>query len=643
MIRNHHYFFLISLVFVMSMIWGNAHAQTPVPNSNPNTSSSGTSLNPNSAPPGIGPQSTSNGSGTCDFTELKNSLIGTESSGVGGSGVCGGYTAVNKECCAKDPKCPHKPGTCTSGKYQFMPATAAELESYKNGPENCKKMCISGVGFASAECASVQESVMDEFTLKNLHDLKKTCPAAQAAVDNGTQINSKEYGTCTATWSGILASAHLAGMNGTCAALGSGLNYDPSDGASTASDYLCAHDGLPVPEVDCNPAPYQTSSGGLAQASNTWGDTPPPPARTSAFPGGNMNSLTQALKYIWVAAFQLMTEQITAVMMQQVQGIGMLLDAKHQLETQRLFQEKTAEAHKDYHPSEQMCEIGTFVRNLAETDGRAKLTTAALAKNVLERELSSGDSPTLEGELSDLRSRIITYQEEFCRQEDDGRGTEDLCQSPADDIMQNRDINYTESIDAPLTLNVDFLDEDVTDEERSIFSLMNYLFMHRPFAELSEPLTTLNRSIEPYQDLRSIVAMRGVARNSMAHIIAEKTAGPTHENNAAPFMMALMEELGLEEDEIVEILGENPSYYAQMEILTKKIYQDPNFYVNLYDKPANVKRIRTAMRAIKLMQDRDIHNALLRREMLLSILLELRARDAQDDVTDNIGDQIARN
>jgi len=606
---NYKWYLSINIVFALLVSPLSANAQ----------------INSNAAPPGIGPQSTGNGGGVCDLTDLKNSLAGTES---GGS-----YEAVNS-------------GTCASGKYQFMQGTAQDMDAYRNGPANCKRMCKAGVGFASNECAGTQEAMMDEFTMRNLNWLKNNCPAAQAAVNSGKQISgySKCGGgnlSCTVTWSGILAGAHLGGAGGICTTLSTGADVD--DGCTSRLYYVCKHGGLSVPEADCNPSPYQTGSGGLAQGDTSWGGQPPPPARTSAFPGGQMNSLTQSLKYIWVAAFQLMTEQITAVMMQQVQGIGMLLDAKHQLETQRLFQEKTAEAHKDYHPSEQMCEIGTFVRNLAETEGRAKLTTAALAKNILDRELASGDSATREGQLSDLRGRILTYTEEFCRQEDDGGGTRLICQSPADDEMQNRDINYTESVDIPLTLEVDFLDQDVTDEERSIFTLMNYLFMHRAFPELPEPLTTLNQSVEPYQDLRSVVAMRGVARNSMAHIIAEKTAGPKHENNAGPFMMALMKELGLEDEEIIELLGENPSYFAQMEILTKKIYQDPDFYVNLYDKPANVKRTRTAMRAIKLMQDRDIHNALLRREMLLSILLELRARDKQNDITDDIGDLLFRN
>jgi hypothetical protein len=67
-----------------------------------------------------------------------------------------------------------------------------------------------------------------------------------------------------------------------------------------------------------------------------------------------------------------------------------------------------------------------------------------------------------------------------------------------------------------------------------------------------------------------------------------------------------------------------------MELLTRKMYQNPTFYAALYTKPANVERTAAAMEAIKLMQDRDRFEAALRREMLLSVLLELKLRTAQE-------------
>ena len=71
------------------------------------------------------------------------------------------------------------------------------------------------------------------------------------------------------------------------------------------------------------------------------------------------------------------------------------------------------------------------------------------------------------------------------------------------------------------------------------------------------------------------------------------------------------------------------SYDGIMEVLTKKIYQDPAFYINLYDNPENVMRQKASIKAIQLMQGWDIVKALHRREMLLAMILELKLRKQQ--------------
>jgi hypothetical protein len=334
----------------------------------------------------------------------------------------------------------------------------------------------------------------------------------------------------------------------------------------------------------------------------------------------------------WVGGLQLMTTQLTTTMMQQMQIIGTFFDAKHQLETQRLFQEKTAQAHKDYHPSEQMCEIGTFVRNLAESEKRAKLSHTAFTQGMIDRALKTGDAKT-SGISMDDDTRLRGYIEKFCSVKDNAAQNRRLCKSSVSADKQNADINYTKTIDLPLTLDINMTDNDVDNDEENIFAFLDYIFMHDSFPWIEQEKTTLTKFIEPYQDMRSLIAMRSVAQNSFAYIISEKSRGTDDtQASAAPYIKALMRDLGIDDDDIKDMLGENPSYYAQMEMLTKKIYQHPEFMSNLYDKPANVKRIKAALTAIKTMQDRDIHQAMLRREMLMSMMLELNLRKRQVDV-----------
>ena len=63
------------------------------------------------------------------------------------------------------------------------------------------------------------------------------------------------------------------------------------------------------------------------------------------------------------------------------------------------------------------------------------------------------------------------------------------------------------------------------------------------------------------------------------------------------------------------------------------MYQSPNFYTNLYEKPTNVRRISTSMEAIKLMQTRDQFELSLRKEMLLSMMLEQEIAAQVKDVS----------
>lgn len=473
-------------------------------------------------------------------------------------------------------------------------------------------------------------------------------------------------GKCTVTLSGVLGGAHLGGPGGVCKYL-SGSGYNPNDGATAISAYVCCFKGyqicdvvapgdpscnnIPSPDGVCGDPDQKNCEAGAAMSQGAGSENPdydnypdesgldlPDGPSPTHFPG-----LSEALKSIWVATLQMMTSSMTTLMMQQVESIGMIFDAKQQLENQRLLQQKTAEAHKDYHPSEQVCEVGTMVRNLASTEKYMEMSHLAFARRILKRELASGDASTAEGEKSDMKSRMKHIREVYCNVEDNGNHADYICNdNDADAVDVNRDIDYTATIDDPLSLKIDMDDGELTRDEENVFALTNNLLYHRPFPAIPEAYTTLKRLTEPFQEMRSIIAMRGIARNSISAIVSQKTEGPDHVGNAAPFMRALIKDFGLEEEEIMKLLGERPSYYAQMEILTKKLYQHPNFIVNLYDKPANVTRIRTTLRAVKSMQDQDIHDALMRREMLLSMVLEIRIRQRQAETLTDIRNTLYR-
>lgn len=342
-------------------------------------------------------------------------------------------------------------------------------------------------------------------------------------------------------------------------------------------------------------------------------------------------------------ALMQMSSQLTAVGVQQIHMIGAMLDAKNQLETQRLFQQMTAEAHKDYYPSEGMCTFGTSVRSLAASERKADLAHTVLAERMGQRQRMAGDSLSKNSDDSDILSRLDIFRTTYCDPADNAKGLAKLCPQSDKPTRRNMDIDFTRNIESRMTLDVDFTGNNntATPDEQDVFALAANLFSHNVARRRLEP-SLLARTdgkinlnvVESYMDLRAIFAKRSVAQNSFAAIASERAAGTPE---SAPYVKALMKELGLTSpEEIEKFLGEKPSYFAQMEVLTKKLYQNPTFYTELYDKPANIDRKTAAMQAIGLMQDRDLFDSLLRTEAVLSVLLETMLQKEQSKIASKL-------
>lgn len=340
----------------------------------------------------------------------------------------------------------------------------------------------------------------------------------------------------------------------------------------------------------------------------------------------------------YVQAFMLMGEQLSAVMLQQVAVIGTFLDAKQQLEVQRDLQSLKAEAHKDYQPSDQMCRFGSMMRSVTAADIRATQHKQALNQILMATYTDVFGSNSFNGYISELESRLNQFRKVYCDPMDNNGGLKFLCQeNPIDGKIisgeryggsdpgrYNKDIDYALTLAAPLTLDVDFLYPALSHAEEDIIALAKNLYWTRSF-DIAGPPEALPRDPRPYMDMRRYMAINNVAHSSFTNLVGLKASyvpGTPPDQSGPSYMKALLREFGLPDDEIEALLGISPSYYAQMEILTKKIYQDPDFYTNLYDKPVNVDRIGVSMDAIKLMQNRDTYDISLRREMLLSMMVQ---------------------
>ena len=330
-------------------------------------------------------------------------------------------------------------------------------------------------------------------------------------------------------------------------------------------------------------------------------------------------------------SMMLMTEQITTFAVHQMLIVGSFFDAKHQLETQRLLQEMQALAHKEYQPSEGMCQFGTTTRSLAASDRNSDFTQLAVATRSVQRQLLNGDNISSSDTYGDSLARLQLMKDNYCNPKDFGNGLDDFCKNTKKDRM-NKDINFTHTIDYMNTLKIDFEKADVTPDEQDVMALSSNLYGQETPSRISEDkMFEDGQIIDPgafaYMKSRSIAAKRSVAQAAYAAQVGLRTQG---EKEVLPYMKAILEEMKIPDDEIKVLLGEErPSYYAQMEMLTKKLYQTPNFYADLYDKPVNVDRKNVSMQAIDLMQRRDMYRSQLRSEAIMAVWLETRLKEIE--------------
>lgn len=351
----------------------------------------------------------------------------------------------------------------------------------------------------------------------------------------------------------------------------------------------------------------------------------------------------------FLPVWMFMAQQLYVTQAQHAVGLGIMMAAKQQLEMQTFLQQRMAETHKRYHPSVGMCVFGTNIRSLAASERRGHLTAHTLNQRLLDRQLGTENGPALLGPSSDQTSRVGFFLNRVCDRFDNNRiydnpesGFANICDTaPRTTGTVNLDVDFTRLVMTPRTLDIDFVVPGASGSAQNkmgdhVFNLAANLYGHKVPTMLaigSEGQVGLQSQL---LDLRSVVAKRSVAQTSFSALVGMKARGTDKSGtDTLQYMAVLLEELGMSNDDAKKFLGEKPSYYAQLEVLAKKMYQNPGFYRELYDKPANTKRKSVAMNAIASMLDREIFDSQIRAEAMLSQLLELKVITAQDRVEDS--------
>lgn len=366
---------------------------------------------------------------------------------------------------------------------------------------------------------------------------------------------------------------------------------------------------------------------------NMQDDTPvTPPADDAAFDAA-IQSLANSN---YADAFRMMAEQMSNIMIQQIHILGTFFDAKHQLETQRLFATTAAIAHRDYHPSEQICGFGTLARGTAVSKYQIEQNAQAMNAILQKRELLNANVSSAWGPFADSMSRMAQFKTIYCDVNDNNKDFPDnFCNSGAS-TRKHKDIDYRRTLESHLTLDLDFTDGGaVTADEEDILALAKNLYSHETMPSIQKGSMVPYGTFRELHNTRMLSAVRSVARHSYTTLAAMRASGS---GLSADQLRQVMQNIGVPAADVNALIGANPSYFAQMDIMTQKMFQDPSFMINLYNGPANVARMGVVLQGIRIMADRDKLDASLRREMLISMILEMKIRERQEKIR-NLGNR----
>ena len=360
--------------------------------------------------------------------------------------------------------------------------------------------------------------------------------------------------------------------------------------------------------------------------------------------GGDLSTHVNNLVSNFVEPMQAAANQLTQAIMHHTFMIGTFLDAKETLESQRDMQVLNAKANKDYQPSEQLCNYGSYMKTLASTEESKDANLQAFNTILMDHYTDTQNSSSFAGDSSSMKARLKQFRTLYCDPTNNNGGLDYMCEhdqdgnpsnntyrsdlGASDNLRMNKDIDILRTLDKHYTLNVDFTDNISTEDEADVIALAKNLYWPNAYKDMNPERAGKNPYA--YMDARRYIALNNIAHNSFAQQVAMKAkAKPADTTGSDPVipgwahMKTLMREFGLDDTEIEAMIGTEPSYYAQMDVLTKKIYQSPDFYTNLYDKPVNVNRIIATLDAISLMQQRDHFEALQRQEMLASGMIQV--------------------
>ncbi len=331
-----------------------------------------------------------------------------------------------------------------------------------------------------------------------------------------------------------------------------------------------------------------------------------------------------------VPAMQDMTRELESNGQMFTVDLAKMMDADNFVEATQAKAEMRADIHMEFQPSDELCKIGTLTRDLAAAESKARYATLMLAESFTKRQGYEAGSVSADGPDADVKARHQQRQTTFCNPHfNNGRNQDVEGCTETDPKYRGADVNFTQTIWSPLTIPIETLTSgETTIEQEAVEAFINHLVPVLP-GQVPDGDSTAGKERE--MDQQSLSAKFSVATSVLAHLAGMKASGT---GNGAEFLRAVYAAMGIP-DGNTEQLGENPSYYAIMEVLTSALPKDPSLYLNLGGSPENATRMMVAMQAIMLMLSRDMYKTDLQISAVLAVLLATELDSLQRRFVEN--------
>lgn len=329
-------------------------------------------------------------------------------------------------------------------------------------------------------------------------------------------------------------------------------------------------------------------------------------------------------------AFMKFTQQEVSSGQQATTTRASIADGKAANNLGHAASEDQAEQAEILTPDPQACAVASGARSLAVGQAKAQEVATGIVKDSSNRRLGRAELTTEDPAQVDRDERREVFNEHFCDPEAWGGAFKDQCSTAGD--LKDRDIDFRKTLDEPWTLDIrpDYADQDAdswTDDEISVSALRQHLFGHEVYPRPTRDEFKQYNVKVGYLNQRALEAKRSVAEYSLQTLIGEKSAASPE---AKEWLEASLKNLGIEIDaETQAKIKDKPSYFAIMEVLTKRMYQDPNFYNQLIKPGPQVAQTQASLQAVNLMQMRDVYDSMLRSELILSLIVEMELDDQQ--------------